>query len=237
MGKTINHHNMLQPNPGKGKSGYNYFEFICRGCSLSFRKNIWYGFTSSLNDPLNRSQDNSYLMLVEELDNKYDPNAIMILCRGEFFGTVGYVGREFTSQVKEILKECFDYRVDMVDESKVGEKEIPLLLTWETFEQHKFNEKRKNKLLKLSDEEKTLRKELQLPVTKPLRYMRRLSNLDYEEVEVSDYRIVNTYMPSGTHSLDIVLETGENVRILAPFFSHMQKPFFVEDMIKDAENE
>lgn len=235
MEKRIKHENMLQPNPGKRKDGYNYFEFICRGGNI--RRNIWNGFISSISEPLKRKEDNSYLMLVEEPSNKYDPNAVMILCRGEFFGTVGYVGREFTVQVKEILEKCWNYRIDMIDESMTEEREIPLLLTWETHEQYKINQELKDKKRKLSDEEKVLRKELQLPVTKPLRYMRRLSNLDYEEVEVTSYKIVDTYMPSETHSLEIVLETGEELRILAPFFSHMQKPSFVEDMLKEQEND
>lgn len=136
MNKKIKHENLLRPNPGQNKSGYSYFEFICRAGNV--RRNVWNSFISS---QINKNTDNSYLMLVEEPSNKCDPNAVMILCRGAFWGNVGYVGREYTVKVKEILKDCFDYRVDVIDESKLEESEVPLLLTWETIEQHEANQK------------------------------------------------------------------------------------------------
>lgn len=137
MEKKIKHENMLQPNPGRSEIGYNYFEFICR--SGGARPNLWNRFLCSISDPVSRKEDNSYLMLVEEPSNKYDPNAVIVLCCGEFCGNVGYVGKEFTMQVKDILKECQTYRVDMIDENQVNEAEISLLLTWVTCEQHKSN--------------------------------------------------------------------------------------------------
>lgn len=74
--------------------------------------------------------NNSYLIFEEEPNNEYDPNAIKVVVRGEFFGTVGYVGREFTGKVKENLKDCKKYRVDMIDEIEAGNKEIRLLMQW-----------------------------------------------------------------------------------------------------------
>lgn len=130
MGKTIKHTNMLKPNPGINQKGYRYFEFLCRGCTIKYRKQIWAGFVSSMDDPINKAIDNSYLTLEEEPSNEYDPNAVMVVCRGEFFGTVGYVGKEFTADVKDILAKCVEYRVDMLNEKYAGEKEIRLLLTW-----------------------------------------------------------------------------------------------------------
>ena len=133
MGKTVKHRTTL-PYADKDKTeGYEHFEFICRGCTINrFRVQIWHGFLSSIEGFLNREIDNSYLFLEEEPSNRYDPNAIMVVCGGEFFGTVGYVGREFTLQVKEILKQCQEYRLDMVDESEVGNKEVKLKLTWKS---------------------------------------------------------------------------------------------------------
>lgn len=130
--KTIKHGNMLQPNPGLDQPGYNYFRFVCRGCTIKeSRKDTWDGFVASMaNDPINQSIDNSYLTLEEEPGNAYDPNAVQVVCRGEFFGTMGYVGREFCLQVKEILSKCKSYRVDMADWSQGGQKEVSLILTW-----------------------------------------------------------------------------------------------------------
>lgn len=128
--KTIKHTNMLQPNPGLNQDGYGYFQFICRGCTMRGREDIWTGFRSSIWDSLNRDQDNSYITLEEEPSNPYDPNAIQVVCRGEFFGTMGYVGREFTLPIKEILGNCKSYRVDMVDEEEAGQREVRLVLTW-----------------------------------------------------------------------------------------------------------
>ena len=128
--KTIKHLNHLKPNPGSDKEGYNYFNFVCRGCSIQYRPRIWYGFKSSIEGEINRSTDNSYLSLEEEPDNRYDKNAVLVVCRGEFFGTAGYVGKEFAAEIKHILEHCKEYRVDMIDESEIGNKEVHLILTW-----------------------------------------------------------------------------------------------------------
>lgn len=83
---------------------------------------------------------------------------------------------------------------------------------------------------------KELRKELGLPITKDLRYMKHANGDLYDAFNVKDYEVVEQYQPSGMHSLKVILESGEEIRILAPFFAHMQKPSFVEDMLsgKDA---
>ena len=94
------------------------------------REDLWTGFLSSISDAMNRSIDNSYLSLEEEPSNRYDPNAVQVVCRGEFFGTMGYVGKEFATAVKEILAKCSAYRIDMIDESDVGQREVRLVLTW-----------------------------------------------------------------------------------------------------------
>lgn len=221
MGETIKHENILKSRPKDGEEGLHYLQFMCRGCTMMNRKNLWHGFTSSIAGKANWEIDNSYLSLEEEPSNIYDPNAIMVVCRGEFFGTVGYVGKEYTTEIKEILNKCISYRIDMVDESMAGEKEIALILTWKG-----DGTSGENPLA-----EKNLRKELGLPITKTLRYMKKKLG-GYEEFEVSSLKIVDTYMPSGTHSLMITLANGEKVRILAPFFAHMQKSSFERDMEK-----
>ena len=129
-GKRIKHENILNPNPGPNKEGYNYMPFVARGCSMTYRKQLWYNFTSSIVARWDRENDNSYITFEEEPGNPYDPNAIMLMCRGEFFGTMGYVGKEHTTSIKEILATCEKYRVDMIDEENAGDSVIPLLLTW-----------------------------------------------------------------------------------------------------------
>ena len=78
---------------------------------------------------------------------------------------------------------------------------------------------------------KELRKQLELPVTKKLRFMRKIDG-KYNEIGVIGFKIVDTYMPSGTHSLEVILADESRERILAPFFAHMQKPSFIDDMEK-----
>lgn len=83
---------------------------------------------------------------------------------------------------------------------------------------------------KVTGEEYERRKKLNLPVTKELRYMKRCPQGEYEEIKVVDYSIIEAYMPSETYSLEVVLETGEKIRVFSMFFSEMQKPSFERDM-------
>lgn len=77
-----------------------------------------------------------------------------------------------------------------------------------------------------------LRRKLGLPVYKEIRYMKKLNHKAWKEVPVVAFEIVDTYMPSGTNSLLITLETGEQIRILQDYFAEMNKASFVEDMKK-----
>ena len=81
---------------------------------------------------------------------------------------------------------------------------------------------------------KELRKELGLPITKSLRYMRQVAST-WQEIVVTSYKIADTYKPSGTRSLIVSLVNGEEIRILQDFFAEMQKPSFVDDMTKQDE--
>lgn len=128
--KTIKHTNMLRPNPGLNAEGYNYLQFTCRGCTMRYREEAWRNYVSSIDSPINRNIDNSYLTLEEEPSNRYDPNAVKVVCRGEHFGDLGYVGKEFAPTVKEILGKCISYRVDMIDEAAAGNNQIELIMTW-----------------------------------------------------------------------------------------------------------
>lgn len=84
----------------------------------------------------------------------------------------------------------------------------------------------------MKDEEKELRKELGLPIKKPLRYMEKI-DVGYKTRQVSEICVIERYKPSNTASLEITLENEEKIRILAPFFVSMQKKSFEKDMKED----
>ena len=124
--KNIKHNNIM----GRKEQAEHSVEIVCRGCAMRGRDDIWYDFVASIAGRIDREIDNSYLAFEEEPSNQYDPNAIMIVCKGEFFGTVGYVGREYTGTVKEILESCNSYRIDMKNEDDAGQREIWLQVSW-----------------------------------------------------------------------------------------------------------
>lgn len=111
----------------KSNNQLNELEVECRGCNMKGRELIWESFVSSISF---RNLDNSYLTLEEELDNKYDPNAVMVVVRGEMFGMAGYIGKEFTNQIKGILNDCKEYRLDMKDKKECGKSKIKVILKW-----------------------------------------------------------------------------------------------------------
>ncbi len=77
-----------------------------------------------------------------------------------------------------------------------------------------------------------LRNKLGLPVYKTIRYMKKSGYNAWDEIMVSSFEIIDTYMPSGTSSIMVTLETGEKIRILQDYFSEMNKSSFVENMKK-----
>ena len=81
---------------------------------------------------------------------------------------------------------------------------------------------------------KYLRKLLDLPVTKELRYMEKEKNT-FVPYKIKNYEIVDWYTESNSASLKITLESGNTIRILGDYFAHMQKPNFESD-IKEQEN-
>lgn len=85
--------------------------------------------------------------------------------------------------------------------------------------------------LKLSAEEKELRKEFQLPVTKPLRFMRRTKTFAFSAIPVESFEVCGEF-ESGNKLLKLVLTTNETVCVHSMFFAHMQKKSFEADMAK-----
>lgn len=73
-------------------------------------------------------KESGFISLRPEPDNKYDPNAIKVLINGKH---VGYVARDYCSQVSEILNmECRN-RVKLVETYKASAK---LLIIWTTID-------------------------------------------------------------------------------------------------------
>lgn len=94
------------------------------------REYIWSSYRGSINSDYDRENDNSYIIFEEEPDNDYDPNAIKIVIKGEHFGTAGYVGKEYTKQIKEILNKCDKYRVDLKSLDDIGQREMTAIMKW-----------------------------------------------------------------------------------------------------------
>ena len=74
---------------------------------------------------------NTYLTLKEDKRNKYDPDAIELLAKGEFFGNAGFVGKEQTKTVRALAELCGvrvkDLGVAVADKSALGEREVPII--------------------------------------------------------------------------------------------------------------
>lgn len=70
-----------------------------------------------------------------------------------------------------------------------------------------------------------LRKRLDLPITKELRYFRKEKS-NWVSYNVTGYEIVDTYQPSNTPSLLVSISSGEQIRIISDYFSEMQKNDF-----------
>lgn len=101
-------------------------EIICRGCTIGDRKHLWYGLKTSNAD----TDGNTYLTFEPEPTNPHDSNAVKVVFRGELFGTAGYVGKEYTAEVKEILASSDKYVIELDDEKQIGNREITLKVRW-----------------------------------------------------------------------------------------------------------
>ena len=128
--KNIKHKNVLRFKQISLTEDIQAIEFVCRGCTMRDRDLVWESFFSSIGGQIDSEHDNSYLTLEEEPSNPYDPDAVMVVSRGEIFGIVGYVGREYTGKVKEILRKCKLYRVDVANPEEGIDREMRLLLRW-----------------------------------------------------------------------------------------------------------
>lgn len=109
------------------KNDTNTFRFECVGCFVKARKDRLVGYVASNG----AGEENSYLTLKKEPSNPYDPNAIAVLVKGEYYGTVGYVGKDYIQEVKSIIKKHKHYKLDMANRSDYELDRIPMVITWE----------------------------------------------------------------------------------------------------------
>lgn len=78
---------------------------------------------------------------------------------------------------------------------------------------------------------KELRKEIGLPITKGLVYWCKDEFNSWKQYNVTDYEVVETYLPSGAKSILVTLENEKKIRILGDYLSDMQKSSFLSDII------
>ena len=75
---------------------------------------------------------NSYMQLKPDPKNKFAPDAIEVLCRGEAFGQMGFVAKEMTENVRLFAEktktDIIDLNVAIANVEDIGWKSIPLLL-------------------------------------------------------------------------------------------------------------
>ncbi len=75
----------------------------------------------------------------------------------------------------------------------------------------------------------SLRRLLHLPVTKELRYVKKENN-SFVSYKVKSYQITDWYTDSDSASLTLILENNQTIRILANYFSEMQKKDFEKNI-------
>lgn len=103
------------------------FIFECRGHAMYNRKKVLDSYLSSIQIDANASR----LRLVPEPHNAYDANAIKVMSRGEVFGHIGYVGREYTATVHAIIVNHPSYEVRLIDpKPSTSHRSILLELTY-----------------------------------------------------------------------------------------------------------
>lgn len=104
----------------------NTITFTVRGCNRNQHRDILWG---QIADKQKNEEFNSYIQLKREPKNKFDPNAVLVLCRGEFYGTLGYIAREETYKYREILEQGKEIEeVLMANTNDVGNKEIQIVV-------------------------------------------------------------------------------------------------------------
>lgn len=107
-----------------------------RGCNLGRnpeeRISRWREAASCASLTAPAGYRNSYMQLKPDPKNKFDSDAIEVLCRGEMFGQMGFVAKEMTENVRKFAEmtktDITDLNVAIANVEDIGWKSIPLLL-------------------------------------------------------------------------------------------------------------
>ena len=103
---------------------FYHTDFVARGCS--FRRECWHNLLGSVGQQI----ENSYIQLIPEPDNEYDPNAILLMARGEVFGKLGYVAKHQTNTIHKILSIASNYYIEIPEVKDKNFKDILLTIHW-----------------------------------------------------------------------------------------------------------
>lgn len=139
----MNDYRFLNVMPADKKSTKNpCIEFPCRG--------IYYGDRGeALHNLRMRSKairEKAYLYLEREPYNEYDKNAILVMCGGSIKGEIGYVGKEYTREVRQIAENCESYLLEIARSKHTDEtEELILRLQWIPKKQEIREEPKKEK--------------------------------------------------------------------------------------------
>lgn len=76
-----------------------------RGCTYNEERiRLWHEVARWKDEePGSPDYRTSYIELKADRNNRYDPNAIRLLCRGEAFGLLGFVAKEETDAIRALL--------------------------------------------------------------------------------------------------------------------------------------
>lgn len=104
----------------------------CLGCDVMGRRGMWKDLISELRNNKRYGKDiqSNLYFRVEESGNRSTESLHVHVEGPQLHGQMGYLTREDTSSVLSILKDGCEFRLDVADYNRVGEREIPLVMTY-----------------------------------------------------------------------------------------------------------
>ena len=117
------YYNVMNPYT-KGKQN---IEITCTGCNQKISTDTWQNIILSLEGTKKTSRGKSFFVFEED---ECLLNEMQIVCRGEFFGTIGLVLQEDVEKVRKILSKCKEYRIELAENEEVGQEKMRLIIYW-----------------------------------------------------------------------------------------------------------
>lgn len=104
-----------------------------RGCAFTESRSYhWQKIADAAGPAPSQGHRNNYIQLRPEPKNEYDKNAIAVMCRGEGYGTIGYIAKEQTNFVREFAqamsRKIKELNVTLLVKPEEGQKTIPLVV-------------------------------------------------------------------------------------------------------------